>query len=116
MIKLKRAYEKPSRKDGERILVERLWPRGMTKQAAQVDLWLKEIAPSAELRSWFAHDTEKWDEFCKRYRLELKEKTDLIGLLKRKANSATVTFVYSARDTEHNSALLLKEFIEKPKR
>jgi uncharacterized protein YeaO (DUF488 family) len=113
MIKLKRAYEKPSTTDGERILVERLWPRGVTKQAAQVDLWLKEIAPSAALRKWFAHDTEKWAEFCKRYRSELKEKTDLIDLIKKKAKVATVTFVFAARDTEHNSALLLKEFIEK---
>ena len=116
MIKLKRAYDKPSTKDGERILVERLWPRGVTKQAAQVDLWLREIAPSAELRKWFAHDPEKWAEFCKRYRSELKKKTDLIVLLKKKAKVATVTFVYAARDTEHNSALLLKEFIEKSNR
>jgi uncharacterized protein YeaO (DUF488 family) len=116
MIKLKRAYEKPSTRDGEGILVERLRPRGMTKQAAKVDLWLKEIAPSAELRKWFAHDTEKWDEFCKRYRSELKAKTEMIDLLKKKAKKATVTFVYAARDSEHNSALLLKEFIEKSKR
>ena len=116
MIKLKRAYEKPSTTDGERILVERLWPRGMTKQAARVDLWLKEIAPSAELRKWFAHDTDKWAEFCKRYRSELKQKTEMIDLLKRKAEATTVTFVYSARDTEHNSALLLKQFVEKKKK
>jgi uncharacterized protein YeaO (DUF488 family) len=116
MIKLKRAYEKPSTKDGERILVERLWPRGMTKQAAQVDLWLKEIAPSSELRKWFAHDTDKWNEFCKRYRSELKKKTEMIELLRKKARVATVTFVYAARDTEHNSALLLKKFIEKSER
>jgi uncharacterized protein YeaO (DUF488 family) len=116
VIKLKRAYEKASKKDGERILVERLWPRGMTKEAARVDLWLKEIAPSAELRKWFAHDPEKWAEFCKRYRSELKVKTDLIDLLKKKAKVATVTFVYAARDTERNSALLLKEFIERSKR
>jgi uncharacterized protein YeaO (DUF488 family) len=113
VIKLKRAYEKASKKDGERILVERLWPRGMTKETARVDLWLKEIAPSAELRKWFAHDPEKWAEFCKRDRSELKQKTDLIDLLKKKMKVATVTFVYAARDTEHNSALLLKEFIER---
>ena len=115
MIKLKRAYEKPSTRDGERILVERLWPRGMTKQAARVDLWLKEVAPSADLRKWFSHDEAKWDEFCKRYRLELKAKTELIDLLKKKANASTITFVYAARDTERNSASLLKEFIEKSK-
>lgn len=116
VIKLKRAYEKPSRKDGERILVERLWPRGMTKQTARVDLWLKEVAPSAELRKWFAHDTEKWAEFCKRYRSELKQKTEMIEVLKNKAKTATITFVYSSRDTDHNSALLLKEFVEKTRR
>jgi uncharacterized protein YeaO (DUF488 family) len=116
VIKLKRAYEKPSTKDGERILVERLWPRGITKQAARVDLWMKDIAPSTELRKWFAHDTDKWAAFCARYRSELKEKTELINQLRKKAKATTITFVYSARDTEHNSALLLKEFIEKTKR
>jgi len=116
MIKLKRAYDKPSTKDGERILVERLWPRGMTKQAARVDLWLKDIAPSADLRKWFAHDTAKWDEFCEHYRSELKAKTELIDLLKKKSKASTITFVYAARDTERNSALLLKEFIEKRRR
>lgn len=112
MIKLKRAYEKPSRDDGERILVERLWPRGLTKPQAKVDLWLKDVAPSAELRKWFGHDPDKWEEFRRRYRKELKGKDDLIKLLKRKAKAGTITLIYSARDEEHNSALVLKRFLQ----
>jgi len=84
MIKLKRAYEKPAEDDGERILVERLWPRGVTKAQAKLDLWLKEIAPSTELRKWFGHDPDKWVEFRQQYLKELRQKADLIKLLKRK--------------------------------
>jgi len=113
MIKLKRAYEEPARDDGERILVERLWPRGLTKLRAGIDLWLKEVAPSTELRRWFAHDPEKWDEFRQRYREELTHKGDLIGLLKRKAKAGTITLVYAARDKEHNGALVLQQFLQK---
>jgi len=113
MIKLKRAYEKPARDDGERILVERLWPRGLTKQGAKIDLWLKDVAPSAELRRWFGHDPDKWDEFRKRYQKELKDKNDLIKLLKRKAKAGAITLIYSARDEEHNSALVLKQFLRR---
>ena len=114
MIKLKRAYEKPSKSDGERILVERLWPRGVKKEQAGIDLWMKEVAPSAELRKWFAHDPAKWDEFTKRYWGELRGKSDLINELRRKARKGTVTFVYAARDEEHNSALLLKRYLSRP--
>src|ERR1044071_5970501 len=113
MIKLKRAYEKPARDDGERILVERLWPRGLTKLQAKIDLWLKEVAPSTELRQWFGHDPEKWDEFGRRYQKELKQKDDLIKLLKRKAKAGTITLIYAARDEEHNGALVLKRFLQK---
>jgi uncharacterized protein YeaO (DUF488 family) len=113
MIKLKRAYEKPARDDGERILVERLWPRGLTKLQAKVDLWLKEVAPSTELRKWFGHDPDRWDEFRRRYQKELKSKEDLIKLLKRKAKAGTITLIYAARDEEHNGALVLKQFIQK---
>lgn len=113
MIKLKRAYEKPARDDGERILVERLWPRGLTKQGAKIDLWLKDVAPSAELRRWFGHDPDKWDKFRKRYQKELKDKNDLIKLLKRKAKAGAITLIYSARDEEHNSALVLKQFLRR---
>jgi uncharacterized protein YeaO (DUF488 family) len=113
MIKLKRAYEKPAKDDGERILVERLWPRGLTKLEAKIDLWLKEIAPSTELRRWFGHDPDKWDGFRQRYQKELRDKDDLIKLLKRKAKAGTITLIYAARDEEHNSALVLKQFLQK---
>jgi uncharacterized protein YeaO (DUF488 family) len=112
MIKLKRAYEKPSRADGMRILVERLWPRGLTKVRAAVDLWLKEAAPSPELRKWFGHDPAKWEQFQKRYWKELKEKKEPVQLLKRKSKQGTVTLVYAARDEEHNGALALKRFLQ----
>ena len=112
MIKLKRAYEKPSRDDGLRVLVERLWPRGLTKERAAVDLWLKEVSPSPELRKWFGHDPAKWKEFQQRYRAELKDKKDALKLLKEKARAGTVTLVYGARDEEHNGALVLKKVLE----
>jgi len=113
MIKLKRAYEKPAKDDGERILVERLWPRGLTKAQAKLDLWLKDVAPSAELRKWFGHDPDKWIEFRQRYRKELKQKADLIKQLKRKARESTITLIYAARDEEHNGALVLKQLLQK---
>lgn len=112
MIKLKRAYEKSSKQDGLRILVERLWPRGVRKDQAHIDLWLKDLAPSTELRKWFGHDPGKWDEFQKRYRSELEDKGDLLALLKHRTGEGAVTFVYAARDEEHNSAVALKEFLE----
>ena len=112
MIKLKRANEKPARDDGERILVERLWPRGLTKLQAKIDLWLKDVAPSTELRRWFGHDPEKWDEFRQRYQNELKHKDDLIKLLKRKAKADTITLIYAARDEEHNGALVLQQYLQ----
>ena len=112
MFKLKRAYEKPSRDDGSRILVERLWPRGLTKERAAVDLWLKEVAPSPELRKWFGHDPARWEQFQKRYWKELEEKEEAVQLLKQKGKQGTVTLVYAARDEEHNGALALKRFLE----
>jgi len=111
MIKLKRAYENHSGEDGERILVERLWPRGLTKLKAKIDLWLKDVAPSTELRRWFGHDPEKWNEFRQRYQKELKQKDESIKLLKRKAKAGTITLIYAARDEEHNGALVLKGFL-----
>jgi uncharacterized protein YeaO (DUF488 family) len=113
MINLKRAYDPAAKTDGERILVERLWPRGVSKDRAKIDLWLKEVAPSTELRKWFGHDPEKWRQFRRRYAAELKEKVDVIKMLKQKAKRGRVTFVYAARDEEHNGALALKEFLEK---
>jgi uncharacterized protein YeaO (DUF488 family) len=112
MIQLKRAYEKPSRDDGLRILVERLWPRDLTKARAAVELWLKEVAPSPELRKWFGHDRAKWEQFHKRYWKELEENEAAVQLLKQKGKQGTVTLVYAARDEERNSALALKRFLE----
>ena len=112
MIRLKRVYEKPSRMDGSRILVDRLWPRGLTKERAAVTLWLKDVAPSTELRKWFGHDPARWKQFQARYRRELREKKDALELLKRKSNAHTVTLVYAARDEQHNEALILKRVLE----
>ncbi|MFN0112934.1 MAG: DUF488 domain-containing protein [Blastocatellia bacterium] len=111
MIKLKRIYETPSKDDGLRILVERLWPRGISKEKARLDEWLKDIAPSPELRNWFKHDPAKWEEFQQRYRNELDQNQELVSELKRKAKSQTITFVYAASDEERNSAVLLKNYL-----
>ena len=113
MIKLKRAYEPAARGDGERILVERLWPRGVSKDRAKIDLWLKDIAPSTQLRKWFGHDPDRWEQFRRRYAAELKDKIDLLKMLKQKAKNGPVTFVYAARDEQHNGALALKQVVEK---
>ena len=111
MIRLKRVYEKPSKEDGVRILVERLWPRGLTKEKAGIDLWLKEIAPSDRLRKWFGHDPAKWDDFRKRYEAELKKKKEPLDQLRQKIREGNATFVYAARDEAHNSAVVLKRFL-----
>ena len=111
-IQLKRAYDPVAATDGVRILVDRIWPRGVTKASARIDTWLKEIAPSTQLRKWFGHDPKKWNEFRKRYRSELKEKSDAIAFIRRQARERTVTLVYSARDREHNQAVVLKEVLE----
>lgn len=112
MIKLKRVYEPPEEEDGFRVLVDRVWPRGLKREALALDLWLKEIAPSAQLRKWFGHDPAKWPAFCERYQAELKEKKEAVDLLKEKEASGTLTLVYSARDTEHNNAVALKKYLE----
>lgn len=112
MIKLKRAYDEPSQRDGLRILVERLWPRGVSKEQAAIDLWLKELAPSTRLREWFHHDVERWEAFCKRYWSELEQIGDLLTLLKHRTTEGNVTFVYAAKDERHNSAVALQEFLE----
>ena len=108
-IKLKRVYEQPDTKDGERVLVDRLWPRGLTKEKARVDLWLKEIAPSTELRRWFGHDPAKWTEFKRRYRAELKGNKEQVARLKDEMEKGPVTLLYGARDEEHNEAVVLLE-------
>lgn len=116
MIHLKRAYEEPSDKDGERILVERLWPRGLTKDRAKVDLWLKDLAPSPALRKWYGHDPAKWEEFQRRYLKELETHPEAVEELRSRVRKGTVTFVYAARDEERNSALTLKEFLVRHKK
>src|SRR6188472_3430390 len=110
-LKLKRVYETPRKDDGARILVDRLWPRGLTKEKAKVDLWLKEIAPSTELRKWFGHDPKKWKEFRSRYPRELKQHPDELEQIREKARKGRVTLLYGARDQEHNEALVLQEFL-----
>jgi uncharacterized protein YeaO (DUF488 family) len=112
-IQLKRVYEEPSDDDGLRILVERLWPRGLSKEKAQVDQWRKEISPSPELRKWYGHDPEKWPEFQKRYRDELRHNEEAASELARLIKEQDrITFVYAAKDEAHNSALVLKQFLE----
>lgn len=112
-IKIKRVYEQPDDSDGFRILVDRLWPRGMTKEKAHVDLWLKEIAPSTELRKWFGHDPEKWKRFQGRYETELLHNGPLIEMLNQKARLGTITLLYGAKNEKHNEARVLKQFLER---
>ncbi|MBN9071313.1 MAG: DUF488 domain-containing protein [Rhizobiales bacterium] len=111
-LRIKRVYEAPADDDGLRVLVDRLWPRGLKKQEAAVDLWLKEIAPSTELRRWFGHDPEKWTEFRRRYRAELDGKKEELETLRRRADERRVTLLYGARDEEHNQAVVLKDLLE----
>ena len=111
-LKIKRVYEAPDRDDGRRILVDRLWPRGLTKEKAKINLWLKDIAPSTELRKWFGHDPKKWRGFRERYHIELKDHADQIELVKSHVREGPVTLVYGARDQEHNEAVVLKQFLE----
>lgn len=112
MIKLKRAYDKAGDSDGYRILVDRLWPRGLNKSEAKIDLWLKDIAPSEQLRKWFSHDATKWLEFKQRYFEELSAKEEIIRPIVEKAAASAITLVYAARDAQHNNAVALKEYIE----
>ncbi len=114
MVKVKRVYEARSAAagDGKRILVDRMWPRGLRKEEVAVDGWIKEIAPSSELRKWFGHDPAKWDEFKKRYRQELTGKGEIVNKLRADAEHGTLTILYAAKDREHNNAVALKELIE----
>lgn len=114
MAKIKRVYDKKGKDDGFRILVDRLWPRGMSKEKAQVDFWLKEIAPSNKLRKWFDHDPEKWPEFQNRFKKELNENKDSVDILKKKIKeNKNVTLVYAAKDKEHNNAVFLRDYLNK---
>lgn len=113
MIQIKRIYDPLGDDDGYRILVDRLWPRGITKEKAQVDLWMKEITPSPYLRKWFSHDPEKWDEFCKLYEIELKDKRSLIENVKElEKEHGIVTLLYAAKDTKHTHALILEKLLK----
>lgn len=110
-IKLKRAYEPRSAKDGTRVLVDRLWPRGVAKKDAALDQWMKEIAPSTDLRKWFGHDPARWNEFCRRYREELHGNADLLGQLRALARKHPVTLIYSAHDETHNDSIVLRDVL-----
>lgn len=114
-LSLKRAYEDAESADGYRILVDRLWPRGVSKEEARIDLWLKEIAPSTELRKWFGHDPGKWKEFQKRYFRELDEHADAVKKIEEQLREGHVTLVYGARDEEHNDAVALREYLARRK-
>lgn len=111
-ISIKRAYEPYKRGDGFRILVDRLWPRGVSKEEAHLDLWMKDIAPSTELRKWFGHDPKRWTEFKKKYHAELKGKKDLIKQILDEAKKRHVTLVYGAKDEQNNQAVALLEFLK----
>ncbi len=111
-LELKRAYDEPANSDGCRVLVDRVWPRGVSKAAAKIDQWRKEFAPSTELRKWFAHKPERWPEFKKRYFAELDNQREALAEFRKLANCKTVTLIYGARDTMHNQAVALKEYLE----
>jgi uncharacterized protein YeaO (DUF488 family) len=113
MIMVKRIYDPVSRTDGKRILVDRLWPRGISKDEARIDEWLKDIAPSAELRKSFGHDPAKWTQFKARYKKELKEHAGIVDELRRKAKKGRVTLLFSAKDEEYNNAVVLKEVLDR---
>ena len=110
-VRLKRAYEPQAPSDGTRILVDRLWPRGVSKAAAAIDQWIKEIAPSTALRKWFGHDPARWREFRRRYAAELRERPDELRALRDQAKRGPVTLVYSAHDEAHNDALVLRDIL-----
>jgi uncharacterized protein YeaO (DUF488 family) len=110
-VKIKRVYDAPHLDDGTRILVDRLWPRGVKKEAVRADLWLKEIAPSPELRKWFGHDPERWPEFKAKYSEELRFKKEELSIIVRAASAGPVTLLYGARDESHNQAVVLQEMI-----
>ncbi len=111
-LSMKRAYEAPAAADGKRILIDRLWPRGLSKEKARIDLWMKEVAPSTELRKWFGHDPEKWKEFQTRYKKELAANAELVNSIRKMAKSETVTLVYSAKDEAHNDAVVLLKYLQ----
>ena len=112
-ILVKHVYEPATKSDGFRVLVDRLWPRGLSKESAHIDLWLRDIGPSTELRKWFNHDPARWTEFQRRYYAELKEKATLLATIKKHAKTKPVTLLYSAKDEQHNQAVALRSFLLK---
>lgn len=117
-IEIKRAYEPPAAEDGQRVLVDRLWPRGISKARIQIDAWIRDVAPSTELRKWFNHDPARWEEFQRRYREELQapERAALLDDLATRARERPVTLLYGARDTEHNEAVVLRDLLQQQRR
>lgn len=111
-VALKRAYERPATTDGMRVLIDRLWPRGLSRTALAVDFWLKDAAPSDELRRWYGHDPRRWDSFAAKYRAELAERTDLLHLLDEMQRRGRVTLIYGARDTTRNNAVVLRDVLK----
>lgn len=112
MIRLKRIYDEPSQEDGIRILVDKLWPRGVSKDKAELDIWLKEVAPSDDLRKWFSHDPGKWEEFKERYFKELDQKTEYVDQIIERAEDNDVTLLYAAKDEKYNNAVVLMEYVK----
>lgn len=112
MIKVKRVYDPPARADGCRVLVDRVWPRGLKKADAAIERWMKEIAPSAELRKWFGHDPARWRAFTRRYARELRRRPDEVAWLEARARDGTLTLLFSARETRYNNAVALKDYLE----
>jgi uncharacterized protein YeaO (DUF488 family) len=110
-ILIKRIYAIPAKSDGFRVLVDRLWPRGISKEQAKIDLWLPDLGPATALRQWFRHDPARWEEFCRRYVAELKTKQDLVAELKGRAKRGAVTLLYSAKDEQHNQAVALRSYL-----
>ena len=110
-LQIKRVYAPVEKNDGFRVLVDRLWPRGMKKETAAIDLWLKEVAPSTSLRKWFGHETAKWSDFQKRYRQELQDNTKAVDTLRQLLSKETVTLLYGAKDEQHNQAVVLQDFL-----
>lgn len=113
MVRVKRIYDPSASDDGFRVLIDRIWPRGIRKADAALDLWLKDVAPSTDLRRWFGHDPAKWASFRERYYAELDQKPDAMALLRDKARQGTVTLLYAARDPDHNNAVALKGLLER---
>ncbi|WP_163514253.1 DUF488 domain-containing protein [Gelidibacter japonicus] len=111
-IQIKRVYDASSKSDGYRVLVDRIWPRGISKEEANLDEWNKDLAPSTELRKWFDHDPEKFDDFSNKYKKELKDRADVLKQLFQRARDQKVTLLYGAKDTEHNQAVVLKKVLE----